>query len=1098
MASFRSFSEIVSSMIERLGLTQPDLDTKPGTVSRDLFIDIQADQLSQLYSILLEVSEKQSLATTSGVDLDRLAANFGLSRNTGTSSSGIAVFVINSVDSDIQIPSGTIVNSKNGATFETVGSFTISPSERGRMASTANRIRKSLNLAGLNGAYAVEIPIQCLRSGTFGNVAPFQINTTNLTEAISVTNVVATFGGSNREPDSSFRARILSIFSGANIGTSSGYQNAVLSTGGVSDAIVVEPGNSLMLRDGTETVETNDNSFRIINSGTGGKVDIYILGRNIISNSESFIYSDISGTGDASDDRNDFIIGQFNSDPTRTSEERRQIAFKGGSLPMQPVVSISSVSGSKSGLLVERFVDAEGVVGGNYELKKDLNPETGGSPFGFDRLHFVSNTKKVDGEIISKVSSGALESLRYSDVESVGDIYQDIVITNERCSVSNFDNSFIKLNHSPIVRISNIVNKTTGEVYILDPEDSSNSGDINSSGLVKIEGRRLPLSTDVISADYTWRKIFNKYIDYSANKDKSDAIDWSSRVSIVGEESLVEIAEDASERSVKAKYEVNSVKSVYYAIKVSSKISMVPVNSENMIIGIELPSSSGAVVSVVSVTNSDGVEIYKTDKNDGYFKSRIIYLPTDSIGKLDDDVSITYNRIELYDIVNGDGSHSGNEITLPSADILEGEGVLDLVNDIAFSESKVYIDYTFSATDILSTMPLEGLPVSGSSSSNNLFNSNSIDISGIQPVLFRSSTPGQPSPVEGGGPCQMALEVSGSLRPGKVKVSGILCSEVTQSIPASSYMSGLKISLSDSIKSSLDIGSLPDDLFISDINEITLLNSDGIKKGKFDLLGGELRNNSYTFGKFSSNQSLSQGEFIIPQTQNNSRMTINSSDYLYVSFLVNRFGFNEAIFSEPDLVYTKDMFARIDTISIPSGFRVSGGGLVGSLSITPLSEPKPGEIYYANYSFLAPKEGERITIEYNINSSILEATRALESTRPITADVLVKEAERLEVDVLGELVVNNDFSSESTRIIEDATSAVVNILSSSKLGTIVDYSDVINAATSIEGVDSLNISRFSPSGEIGRRSFIKALDNQYITAGSIEINLVSREDFRIN
>ena len=94
MASFRSFSEIVSSMIERLGLTQPDLDTKPGTVSRDLFIDIQADQLSQLYSILLEVSEKQSLATTSGVDLDRLAANFGLSRNTGTSSSGIAVFVI--------------------------------------------------------------------------------------------------------------------------------------------------------------------------------------------------------------------------------------------------------------------------------------------------------------------------------------------------------------------------------------------------------------------------------------------------------------------------------------------------------------------------------------------------------------------------------------------------------------------------------------------------------------------------------------------------------------------------------------------------------------------------------------------------------------------------------------------------------------------------------------------------------------------------------------------------------------------------------------------------------------------------------------------
>ena len=45
MALFRSYSEIVSSMTRRLELTQPNLDTKPGTVSRDLFIDIQAEQI---------------------------------------------------------------------------------------------------------------------------------------------------------------------------------------------------------------------------------------------------------------------------------------------------------------------------------------------------------------------------------------------------------------------------------------------------------------------------------------------------------------------------------------------------------------------------------------------------------------------------------------------------------------------------------------------------------------------------------------------------------------------------------------------------------------------------------------------------------------------------------------------------------------------------------------------------------------------------------------------------------------------------------------------------------------------------------------------
>ena len=66
------------------------------------------------------------------------------------------------------------------------------------------------------------------------------------------------------------------------------------------------------------------------------------------------------------------------------------------------------------------------------------------------------------------------------------------------------------------------------------------------------------------------------------------------------------------------------------------------------------------------------------------------------------------------------------------------------------------------------------------------------------------------------------------------------------------------------------------------------------------------------------------------------------------------------------------------------------------------------------------------------------------------------------------------------------------------MGTTIDYSDIISVATSIEGVDSLNISRFCLAGEVGRRAFIKALDNQYIAPGIIQLDMVSREDFRIN
>ena len=52
MSKIKTFSEIVNNMIERLKISQPNLDTKIGTVSRDLFIDIQADEIQKLYNLM--------------------------------------------------------------------------------------------------------------------------------------------------------------------------------------------------------------------------------------------------------------------------------------------------------------------------------------------------------------------------------------------------------------------------------------------------------------------------------------------------------------------------------------------------------------------------------------------------------------------------------------------------------------------------------------------------------------------------------------------------------------------------------------------------------------------------------------------------------------------------------------------------------------------------------------------------------------------------------------------------------------------------------------------------------------------------------------
>ena len=174
---------------------------------------------------------------------------------------------------------------------------------------------------------------------------------------LRVTNLTSTSGGANNETDDSFRSRILSVFSGANIGTSLGYRNALIGVEGVVDALIVEPGNSLMLRDGTETLELENGSSRILNSGSGGKVDAYILGRKIQEVSESYIFTDLSGSGDVFDDRNDYVLGQTNQDLTRTSEERRVLAFQNANVPAQPVDSIVSITGSSSGVLVEKYID---------------------------------------------------------------------------------------------------------------------------------------------------------------------------------------------------------------------------------------------------------------------------------------------------------------------------------------------------------------------------------------------------------------------------------------------------------------------------------------------------------------------------------------------------------------------------------------------------------------------------------------------------------------------------------------------------------------------------------------------------------------------
>ena len=290
MSNIKSFSEIVKSLIERLRLSQPSLDTKIGTVSRDLFIDIQADELQKIYTLISLVSQKQSLITATGKDLNKLAANFGFSRKDGTNSSGTVILSTDDMSSEISINNGLILSSKSGITFRVIGTYLMVPSEKNRYAGNATRLRNALDISGISDSFAIEVPVEAINVGTSGNIGSYQISDVVTNFSLNATNISSFSGGTNLESDNSFRARFLSSFSGSNTGTSLGYRNAILGLTGVLDALVVEPGNSLMLRDGTEVIKLDDDKTEIIESGSGGKVDIYVLGSQTQEISESFIF----------------------------------------------------------------------------------------------------------------------------------------------------------------------------------------------------------------------------------------------------------------------------------------------------------------------------------------------------------------------------------------------------------------------------------------------------------------------------------------------------------------------------------------------------------------------------------------------------------------------------------------------------------------------------------------------------------------------------------------------------------------------------------------------------------------------------------------
>ena len=1082
MARIRTQQEIILSLIDYYRATQPALDTKAGTVARDLLVDGLGTQFSSIYQELQRIETLQSLRLALGSDLDKIASNYGATRNKGTKAGGPALLTFSSIVSDVPVNRGDTISSRNGATFIVTSGLVVSPVYANSYRATASQYRSDLDLAGITDQYAVQVLVQASAPGTQGNISKYNLSSTNIAGVSNVTNVTSFSGGTGTEDDASFRSRILSVFSGANTGTALGYKNAVLEDPAALDAIVIQPGDPLMTRDGTQVVtDQNTGISSIVADGTGGKVDIYVYGMRLQEIIDSFIYNDKSNTGNPTNIANDFVLGQILADAGKTVTRKRLDDLASSTLPSQPVNNLTSVSGSISGSnFIEKSVDSFGRVTGNYELVKDTGAYAG-TPWGFDKIHWISNIINNFSEDKTKGTFNGQDNLSFPDVDRIGQIIQRVSVTNENGQVSKTDKSSIQLSHKPIINVTRVFNITTGERYIVTNQNPDGSGTTNNTGRIVISGNSLPAISDVLQVDYTWLLGYDPYIDFDGKNSNinpnirsvTDSIDWGLSNNVRREQ--VTLASLGSTFTATVSHPISSVASVNVVTNEASTVTAP--NGRNAVV------VSNPIANVVSVIrNSDLTDLWNTSKADGSISGLTAFLPTDGLSVFGNAVTVTYNAIDLYSLDGYQGSFNNNVITIiPTAGITAG--------------TVVEVNYIANVYNLVSNTALSQLPLLRN---GNGFNSTATIGYGTQPTTNLFDLSGNITKNLRQAPSNLNISIAGSISPGVISVSGTtingLFDVVFPVVPES--LDKLTIELSQPIKNYLGT-SIPSNIKVcrlvslekvEALPNLVVLNS----LYTYDIKGYALHNNSYFKSESVLNTSITSTQVRLPSTLGNIANAADFGFYYRATFYFTTDNDLENVyFSKSGTLATNKEFVIVNSVYISSGFS-SGASQSAVLSINNMNQPTISSRYQVLYDYLAPKANERITIRYNLNRLIGDSTLNVETIRPISADVLAKEAVKILVDVTINIVVTSDFVNNTITVQQNVQDAVTSALNAGKLGTIVDASDLVVVAQGVTGVDRARVLYFNKANIAGTVLSISAQRNQYIQANTVKINLETR------
>lgn len=205
-----SQSDVAARIIATLGITEPDLDTSVGSVTRKI-IDAVSESVAESYIDQHLLTYQYDIDSKIEADLDDFVALFGMTRLAPKRATGVVTFYRGSGDSSRAVP----IRVNTQIASDTIPSVTVSTVTPAFIAP---------------GVVAVDVPVQAVLAGPAANLGAGSLTRMRnpIDGVMAVTNINPLTGGTAAETDSELRSRWKRTVFRSLAGTQSMYEGIAL------------------------------------------------------------------------------------------------------------------------------------------------------------------------------------------------------------------------------------------------------------------------------------------------------------------------------------------------------------------------------------------------------------------------------------------------------------------------------------------------------------------------------------------------------------------------------------------------------------------------------------------------------------------------------------------------------------------------------------------------------------------------------------------------------------------------------------------------------------------------------------------------------